>query len=79
MKAREQTAGLEPMQITELQDAKKRGASIDGLAERFGISRRSVYRYLRGRVVRTYLLDGWSAFFFYDGERTPVRLTPWER
>ncbi len=70
--------GLEPWQIRELQDDHRRGALVDDLAARYGVSRRTVYRYLEARVERVFV-DGWTAWFaLHNDKRSPQRLTPWE-
>jgi hypothetical protein len=71
------TPDLEPWQIRELQDDKRRGMTPDALADKYRVSRRTVYRFLAGRVERVYV-DGWSAFFFLSGKRAPQRLTTWD-
>lgn len=67
---------LEPWQIRELQDAHKKGVTVDGLAARYNVSTRSVYRYLAVRVERIYV-DGWTAWFALS-DKAPQRLTVWE-
>lgn len=69
---------LAPFQIREMQDDHRRGLTIDGLAARYGVSRRSVYRYLNARIERVYV-HGWTAWFALHGNnRAPQRLTEWE-
>ena len=69
---------LEPWQIRELLDDHRRGIKPDELAAAYGISKRTVYRYLGGKVERIYV-DGWTAWFaLYSDKREPQRLTPWE-
>ena len=70
---------LEPWQIIELQDRHTQGVAVDALALRYGVGRRTVYRYLASRVERIYV-DGWTAFFALGHDkRAPQRLTKWER
>ena len=69
---------LEPWQIRELLDDHRRGIKPDELAAAYGISKRTVYRYLDARVERIYV-DGWTAWFaLHSDKREPQRLTPWE-
>lgn len=70
-------AGLEPFQIKEIQDDTRRGMTVEALASRYGISTRTVRRYLNVRVERIYI-DGWTAWFALRGTRMPQRLTAWE-
>lgn len=70
---------MEPWQIKELQDEFRLGEHIDDLAYRYGISRRTVSRYLSVRIQRIYV-DGWTAWFALSSEaKQPQRLTPWEK
>lgn len=71
------TAALEPWQINILQDDHRRGVTVDVLADRYEVNRRTVYRYLNVRVERIYV-DGWTAWFALRGKRSPQRLTAWE-
>jgi len=69
---------LEPWQMRAIQDDKRRGLTIDALADRYRVSRRTIYRCLNVRVERVYV-DGWTAWFALSGnKRQPQRLTPWE-
>lgn len=69
--------GLEPFAIKCLQDEHRGGRKVDDLAFDYGISRRTVHRYLNGRVERIYV-HGWTTWFFLADDRAPQRLTPWE-
>jgi transposase len=73
-----QQAGLEPWQIQSLQDDKRKGLTVEGLAARYGVSIRTVYRYLDVRVERIYI-DGWTAWFALGAKKAPQRLTVWEQ
>lgn len=68
---------LEPARIRHVQVDYINGVSIDGLAEKYGVSRRTIYRLIKVRLdlIR---LEGWSAWFAFSAKKAPQRLTPWE-
>jgi hypothetical protein len=56
------------------------GVAVPAIAEQFGVSRRTVYRYLREDVdYYTVPIDGWVATFAQAEGRAPWRVTPWRR
>lgn len=70
---------LEPWQIRALQDEHRLGTSCVTLADRYGVSVRTVFRYIHARVERVYV-DGWTAWFALHGDDAkPQLLTPWEQ
>jgi transposase len=70
---------LEPEQIVALVADVVGGASAEGVAERYGVSRRTVYRYCHITSITRLHIEGWSAQFAIRPGHPPRQLTSWER
>jgi DNA invertase Pin-like site-specific DNA recombinase len=69
-----------PDTVLEIQRLAGGGASMALIAEQFGVSKRTVYRYLeRGLEYFDVELDGWSATFAVCDRRPPWRVSQWQR
>jgi transposase len=68
---------LEPAQIRHAQVDFINGVSVDAIAERYGVSRRTIYRFLSVRLERV-RVEGWAAWFALSDKKAPQRLTTWE-
>lgn len=55
----------------------ERGRYLRDLAERFGVTTRTIHRYLVGEVVRGEVA-GYYAYFRVVPDRAPQRVTVWE-
>jgi hypothetical protein len=62
----------------QLQDMYKRGWKRDALCVRFGISRRSLYRYLEGDIVDVEV-GGFVASFWLRPGQLPAQIECWSR
>jgi hypothetical protein len=54
---------------------------MDLIAEQYGVSKRTVYRYLEAGLLEYFdvELDGWSATFAVSARRPPWRVSRWYR
>lgn len=70
---------LTPSQAQAICDAAARGVPRDALASQYGVTRRTIQRYIaRGpRPKAVVELFGLRAEFVQDGDGTPVQVTPW--
>ena len=70
---------LTPSQAEAVCDAADKGVARDALAEAYGVSRRTIQRYLaRGRRPKeTVTLFGRRAEFVEDSDGQPLQVTPW--
>jgi transposase len=71
---------LDAHDIARLSERRAAGWSIEALANTYGVSKRTVYRYAQARVHRVEV-DGYEALFA-TGHRSspwPVQLTRWRR
>jgi hypothetical protein len=72
---------LPPEQILELHLERKKPnpPTMETLASRYGVSVRSLHRYLQGEVVEVDVAGEWVAPFLYSPDSPPQRLGDWQK
>lgn len=69
-----------PDAVSEIRRLAGGGASMDLIAEQYGVSKRTVYRYLeRGLEYFDVEMGGWVATFAVSARRPPWRVSEWQR
>ena len=69
-----------PESVAAIRRYHAQGVPVPTLADAFGVSVRTVYRYLGDQsLVETVTVGGWTAEFGFDDLHCPRRLTPWRR
>lgn len=68
-------------QVAEMARLRRGGGSMDDIARIYGVSKRTVYRYLAAGDVVEYSVEigGWAASFEIRGGARPWRISPWRR
>jgi hypothetical protein len=71
---------LGPATVAELDRLRRGGVSMKAIAERYGISVRTAYRYLEASpTYATVDVEGWTATFAIAPGRAPWRVSRWRR
>jgi transposase len=68
-----------PEAIDEMRRLHRGGASMDAVAEQFGVSKRTVYRYLNAAEYFDIEVAGWIATFAVSEGKAPWRVSAWRR
>lgn len=69
-----------PEQVAEMSRMRRGGASMKAIADAFGLSVRTVYRYLTPAAGWFDVTVGdWTAVFVTEPGRAPVRVSAWRR
>lgn len=69
---------LTPEQQEKVRQHRAQGWSADAIANLYGISRRSVYRYLKGELVEVRVGD-YTTTFLLESDRNPRRAASWRK
>jgi AcrR family transcriptional regulator len=69
-----------PDAVAEMARLRRGGVSMDVIAEQYGVSKRTVYRYLEPELSYFEIaVDGWVATFARRPRQAPFRVGPWRR
>jgi DNA invertase Pin-like site-specific DNA recombinase len=69
-----------PEAIDEMRRLRRAGTSCATIAEQFGVSVRTVYRYVESRIrYHDVVIDGWVATFARRPREAPWRVSDWKR
>lgn len=63
-------------QVAEIRRLRRQGVRVATIALRYGVTARTVYRYLKG-VTLPVNVSGWRADFVVAPGRIPRQVTPW--
>lgn len=66
-------------QIAEMRRLRAGGVAIPAIAHAYGLSTRTVHRYVKDDEVYDVSIDGWTATFAVRRGHEPVRVSRWER
>lgn len=67
----------QPGSVVAMRRLRAAGVHVEVIAEQFGVSKRTAYRYLRAGTMHTVEISGWVAEFEIRPGETPVRVSVW--
>lgn len=74
------TRARPPAAVAAMRHERAAGVTVPAIAEQFGVTVRTAYRYLADDTETVTVRAGcWLAEFAVDGTHQPRRLTPWRR
>jgi DNA invertase Pin-like site-specific DNA recombinase len=70
---------LDPTEIEELRRRRREGWRVQHLARAYGVTSRTIYRYLSAPPPVQVTVEGWRAWFVLSHRDRPLQVSAWER